>query len=199
MFSLYSVKFLNLRRKMTTYNTTSDSANTAVRAFLTKVGEFYLGHSFNTGSGKGQKIWLKIRDGDFQSKCAYCGEAGVALQIEHLLMFNRTEYGLHHPGNIVPCCKSCNKRIRNPDKSYCDWKSHLKFVCEKRSESHHFDERLRKFKVHMSEYRYPPLNENEKHSIRVIANSLYENIKAESDKSLDLYKQLDAAFVRNSN
>ena len=42
---------------MAIYNTGSDSANTMVRAFLTKIGESYLNHSFNTGSGKGKEIW----------------------------------------------------------------------------------------------------------------------------------------------
>ena len=37
---------------MAIYNTGSDSANTMVRAFLTKIGESYLNHSFNTGSEK---------------------------------------------------------------------------------------------------------------------------------------------------
>ena len=41
---------------MAVYNTTSDAANTVVRAFLTRVGEYYLGHTFNTGSGKGKLI-----------------------------------------------------------------------------------------------------------------------------------------------
>ena len=45
---------------MALYNTTLDAANTAVRAFLTRVGEYYLGHSFNTGSGKGKLIWDTI-------------------------------------------------------------------------------------------------------------------------------------------
>ena len=44
---------------MTVYNTGSDSANTAVRAFLTKVREFYLGRSFNTASGQGKKDWVR--------------------------------------------------------------------------------------------------------------------------------------------
>jgi hypothetical protein len=39
---------------MTVYNTGAYSANTAVRAFLAKVGEVYLGRSFNTASGKGK-------------------------------------------------------------------------------------------------------------------------------------------------
>lgn len=79
---------------MAIYNTPSDSANTAVRAFLTKVGEYYLTHSFNTGSGKGKALWVSIRDNDFEGCCAYCGEKSDKIQIEHVLMFNRTEYGL---------------------------------------------------------------------------------------------------------
>ena len=103
---------------MALYNTASDSANTAVRAFLTKVGEFYLERTFNTASGKSKADWERIRGNVFDEQCAYCGEAEHKLQIEHLLMFNRAEYGLHHPGNIVPCCKSCNKRERKADKAY---------------------------------------------------------------------------------
>ncbi|GGA77876.1 hypothetical protein GCM10011369_19740 [Neiella marina] len=181
---------------MAVYNTSSDSANTAVRAFLTKVGEYYLGHSFNTGSGKGKAIWLKIRDDDFNSCCAYCGDKSEKLQIEHVFMFNRAEYGLHHPGNIVPCCKACNKRERLPDKSYADWQQHLRIVCEARGEQDRFEERKQKILWNFKQYDYPSLNPNEKHAIRVIANSLYENIKTESDKSLMLYKQLDEAFVK---
>lgn len=39
---------------MAIYNTPFDAANTAARSFLTSVGEFYLGRSFNTGSGPGK-------------------------------------------------------------------------------------------------------------------------------------------------
>ena len=47
---------------MTTYNTSADSANSNVRAFLTKVGEFYLGRSFNTRSGWGGEILGKVKN-----------------------------------------------------------------------------------------------------------------------------------------
>ena len=47
---------------MAIYNLGSDSANTMVRAFQTKIGESYLNHSFNTGSGKGKEIWQNIKD-----------------------------------------------------------------------------------------------------------------------------------------
>ncbi len=181
---------------MAVYNTSSDAANTAVRAFLTRVGEYYLGHSFNTGSGKGKQIWEAIRDSDFESCCAYCGEESKSLQIEHLLMFNRTEYGLHHPGNVVPCCKFCNKRERNDDSTYSNWEDHLKKICEARSEGSLFITRKSKIYSNIKKYNYPDLTTNENHAIRVIANSLYENIKMESEKSLTLYKQLDEAFVK---
>jgi hypothetical protein len=181
---------------MAVYNTASDSANTGVRAFLTKVGEYYLGHSFNTGSGKGKALWLQIRDVDFDSACAYCGEKHEKLQIEHVLMFNRTEYGLHHPGNTIPCCKACNKRERQEDKTYCNWQQHLEKVCDSRNETKFFEKRKNMILDNFKKHHYPELNINEKHAIGVIASSLYENIKTESDKSLDLYKKLDEAFVR---
>lgn len=180
---------------MAVYNTPSDAANTAVRSFLTQVGEHYLQQSFNTSSGKGKKLWESIRDEDFQSSCAYCGEHSLSLQIEHLFMFNRTEFGLHHPGNTVPCCKLCNKRERNEDNSYTNWEEHLKKICESREEIGQFERRQSAITLHIKKYKYPNLSPNERHAIRVIANSLYENIKTESAKSLLLYKQLDDAFV----
>ena len=181
---------------MAIYNTASDSANTAVRAFLTKVGEFYLGHSFNTGSGKGKGLWLSIKNEHFNSSCAYCGEESHQLQVEHVFMFNRTEYGLHHPGNTVPCCKSCNTRFKNNDNMYCSWEEHLMKICQKKNELDMFEVRKRKILDNFERFGYPKLNDKEKHAIRVIANSLYENIKTESEKSLNLYKQLDEAFVK---
>jgi hypothetical protein len=46
-------------------------------------------------------------------------------------------------------------------------------------------------------YEYPILSQQERHAIAVIAESLYENIKAESEKSLRMYSKLDEVFVRN--
>jgi hypothetical protein len=114
-------------------------------------------------------------------------------------MFNRTEYGLHHPGNIVPCCRECNKRERKADNSYVTWNEHLEIVCIRRNEHDQFDIRKKKIEKSMSDEGYPTLDDKEKNAIRVIANSLYENIKNESIKSLELCKQLDEAFIRSSN
>ena len=57
---------------MAVYNTASDAANTMIRAFLTKIGEFYLGQTFNTSTGKGKKLWEEIRLDTFSGKCAFC-------------------------------------------------------------------------------------------------------------------------------
>lgn len=178
---------------MAIYNTPSDAANTAVRAFLTSVGEHYFGRSFNTGSGKGKALWEQIRN-EFENACAYCGTQG-ALQIEHLVMFNRAEYGLHHPGNIVPVCKSCNERQKDADKDYISWEAQLAVKCRD-SAPDVFQSRRNKILAHVEKYQYPKLKEQERHAIRVIAESLYENIKAESEKSLNMYRKLDEAFVK---
>ncbi len=162
---------------MAVYNTPSDAANTAVRAFLTSVGEYYLGRSFNTGSGKGNEIWGEIK-ASFNDSCAYC-ETQTKLQIEHLVMFNRAEYGLHHPGNTVPVCKECNERQKDNEKRYISWEAQLALKCGGAT-SDVFNQRMVRILEHIQKYQYPQLTEQERHAIRVIAESLYENIKSES-------------------
>lgn len=66
---------------MAIHNTGYASGSTMVRAFLTKIGESYLNHFFNTGSGKGIGIWQNIKD-KFENKCAFCGEEFSELTIE---------------------------------------------------------------------------------------------------------------------
>jgi hypothetical protein len=180
---------------MAVYNTPSDAANTAVRAFLTAVGEFYYGSSFNTGNGKGEKVWNEIKE-DFGNRCAYC-DSDSKLQVEHLVMFNRTEYGLHHPGNIVPVCAACNKRAIDENKKPVPWDEQLR-----RRNALATDEaimsRLDRIHTHIKKYEYPHLSYTEQKAIAVIAESLYTNIKSESQKALELYKKLDEAFVEGA-
>ena len=126
---------------MTTHNTSSDAANTAVRAFLTKVGAKYWTKTFNTGSGAGKAIWIEIKDKVFEGKCCYCGKAPDKLQIEHLIMFNRAECGLHHPGNVVPVCRECNNRGKNEDGKYLSWQDHLNNICQKNNDIRNFEEK----------------------------------------------------------
>jgi hypothetical protein len=179
---------------MAVYNTPSDAANTAVRAFLTAVGELYLKKSFNTASGPGKKLWDQIRK-EFEESCAYCGTPG-AVQIEHIVMFNRTEFGLHHPGNVIPVCKNCNKRKKSDSGRPLSWQDHLKVICGNDSKT--FKARQTKIAAHIVSYEYPQLTDHERHAIRVIAESLYENIKSESNKSLAMYEKLDSAFVKGT-
>ena len=179
---------------MAVFNTSADSANTGVRAFLTKVGSYYLGHDFNTSSGKGEAIWKQIIK-DFRDSCAYCGSRDK-LQIEHLVMFNREEYGLHHPGNTVPLCKACNKREKDAHGTYLNWREQLRLKAKSPTDA---DEKEKVIDKHIVNYNYPNFTENELHSIRVIAQSLYKNIQAECDKSLQLYKELESSFNKKKN
>ena len=177
---------------MAVYNTPSDAANTAVRSFLTSVGEFYYAASFNTGSGKGRTVWLQIQK-EFNDRCAYCGGVGK-LQIEHLVMFNRSEYGLHHPGNVVPVCRTCNEREKDEHKKYVSWQTQLARKSVGQDQTL-ITSRRQRIEGHIDRYMYPNLSQPERSAIAVIAESLYDNIKAESEKSLALYKKLDQAFV----
>ncbi|MBK8090105.1 MAG: HNH endonuclease [Chitinophagaceae bacterium] len=183
---------------MAVYNTQADAANTAVRAFLTRIGEYYLKRSFNTGIGKGKQDWLRIKDEIFEGKCAYCGKSDSKLQIEHLIMFNRVEFGLHHPGNIVPACVNCNGRSRNENSSYKSWEQHLSFICARDNEKDKFMDRWNKIKKHIDEgeYRYPPLSTEEKKAIAIIANNLYESIKNEFEQAVKLFQELDEAYTK---
>ena len=115
-------------------------------------------------------------------------------------MFNRSEFGLHHPGNIVPCCKDCNKRRKDDSGDYLGWESHLREVCSERSEDSLFEERKERILSHHTEgkYAYPTLRKEEISAIKVISQSLYENIKTEVDKSLNLYKDLDREFIERT-
>jgi hypothetical protein len=116
--------------------------------------------------------------------------------MEHLIMFNRSEFGLHHPGNIVPICKSCNKRGKRADNSYMSWQEQLESVCTEQGKSDLFSKRKEQIERHIRHEGYPDLTAEERHAIRVIASSLYGNVKAELNKSLELYRDLDEAFVK---
>lgn len=181
---------------MTTYNTGSDSANTSVRAFLTKIGEYYLGRTFNTASGKGKEDWIRIKEVVFRSRCAYCDINLERPTIEHLIMFNKNECGLHHPGNIVPCCKECNKRERSKDGGYQSWQSHLLIICKK-TDIASYKRRKEKIEKHIKTENYPKLTGDEINALKAICAHLYDSTKSELDKSLQLYKNIDKTLVKN--
>lgn len=113
-------------------------------------------------------------------------------------MFNREEYGLHHPGNTVPICTSCNKRSKKEDKSFKTWEDHLLFICESRNEKKKFQERLNRIKKHITEgeFKYPILSLEEKNALRIITNNLYESIKNEFTQAVKLFEDLNKAYTK---
>jgi hypothetical protein len=182
---------------MSLYNTAFDAANTAVRAYLTKIGELYLGRTFNPGSGGGKNDWIKIKE-VFDNRCAYCGKSDLKLQMDHLIMFNRSQFGLHHPGNIVPACSICNTRSKKGNGEYNSWEDHLSIVCEENFEKDQFFDRWSKIKRHINEgeFSYPKLTSEEENAIRIIADRLYKNVKIEFDNAIELYQELDSSFSK---
>ncbi len=183
---------------MTTHNTASDAANTAVRAYLTTLGEKYLGHGFNTGSGKGKQIWTEIKE-SFGNRCAYCDQEPDRLTIEHLVSFNRGDGGLHHPGNIVPCCSGCNRR-RKEGGQEVDWKSHLADVVGRDGHSiPTLRGRQDRIEEHIDNYNYPDLTDDEVAAIRTIAGSLYEAVSTEVKRGTDLYWSIHESMISKAN
>jgi len=179
---------------MTTHNTASDAANTAVRAYLTTLGERYLGHGFNTGSGRGQRIWREIKE-SFLNRCAYCGQKENRLTIEHLNSFNRDAGGLHHPGNIVPCCPDCNRR-RKVDGREVDWKTHLADIVERDNHSiTTLRQRQQRIEEHIENYDHPNLTDDEMAAISTIAKSLYESVATEVKRGTDLYWAIHQSII----
>jgi len=186
---------------MAIHNTAFDAANTAVRAFLTKVGAKYWGRTFNIGTGSGKAIWHEIKNEVFGGRCCYCSKRSEKLQIEHLVMFNRVEYGLHHPGNVAPVCGDCNKRGKDESGKHLSWEQHLRRICTKNKKMDSFESRRLQILKHITEgkFAYPKLSKDEKNSIRVIAESLYNNITSETENSLLLYEKITEAFVKAGN
>ncbi|MBN8687318.1 MAG: HNH endonuclease [Chitinophagales bacterium] len=183
---------------MAVYNTASDAANTAVRAFLTKIGGNYLGTTFNTSSSRGSKIWETIKCRIFENRCAYCDKKENKLQIEHLIMFNKDEFGLHHPGNIVPVCSNCNKRAKDENNTYKTWEEHLYMICNNNNQLDQYVIRRDKINKHTKEgeFKYPKLNQEENNALRIITNNLYESVKNEFEKAVNLFEELDKAFSK---
>ena len=183
---------------MAIYNTPSDAANTAVRSFLTKLGEQYYGKSFNTGSGHGKESWRVIREEEFSGCCAYCGLGNEKASIEHLVMFNRDQCGLHHPGNVAPCCKTCNTRSKSKDKTFTDWETHLGIVVERNGGSiSDLNSRKQRIKAHMDKWKHPKLTSDELNAIKALARSLYEGIQSEVNKSVSLFQELDRTLIKS--
>lgn len=62
--------------------------------------------------------------------CAYCGEPTQYLDHLHPLIDDKgpTGYGTE-PGNLVPCCRSCNQAKGNKD-----WRVYIESICDNNNE-----------------------------------------------------------------
>jgi len=173
---------------MAIHNTSSDAANTAVRAYLTSLGEKFLGHGFNTGSGKGREIWEEIKS-SFNQCCAYCNTSEEKLTVEHLISFNREAGGLHHPGNIVPCCRHCNRRDKIDGKEV-DWETHLLTIAKKKGlTEEEVTDKKNQILIHIQNYNYPGLEMTlkQKDKIKSVAEWLYNEVQDAVKRSKDMY------------
>jgi 5-methylcytosine-specific restriction endonuclease McrA len=140
----------------------SDLSNTAIRIFLQEVGNFY-------DKERGFEVFKpspKQKDevhAFFERKCAYCAatlDADLST-LDHLIPLNRTELGLHAWGNVISCCRNCNK-----EKHFKGWKEFLQAKAGALAPERR--ERIQQFVAH---YRYKP-----ELGLHAIARNLYEDV-----------------------
>ena len=135
-------------------------------------GEPYFDHS----SKKGKERWDRIKE-RFKGKYAYCRRGGIKLEMQHLVMFNREQGGLHHPGNVVPACSKCNTRRKNQCGEYLDWVDHLAEVTKSnRGINVNFDKAKRDIEKHMKCEDFPDIAKKQE-KIECHARSLYKKVR----------------------
>lgn len=101
------------------------------------------------------------------------------MTVDHLIMFNREQYGLHHLSNGAPSRQKCNTQTKDKKGVYVDRRSHLRAVCDRNRESAQFGEREAVIEEHMKngQYKHAILSRSEEDSIRIIAESIYTSVK----------------------
>ena len=105
---------------------------------------------------------------------------------EHLIQFNREEYGLHIPANLVPSCNECNK------KRSVGWEEWLKKICKEKGHSEKFEERKKKIQDHIDKHGYPKLTNDEKKVIADFVGEYYTKVSKEAeDKAKELVSKLE--------
>ena len=95
----------------------------------------------------------------------------------------------------ITSVSACNKRGKHSDGQFVSWEEQLSAKCIESLIAR--QERRAKILTHIERYRYPRLTIQERHAIRVIAES-HTNIKGEAEKSLTMYRALDEAFVKGA-
>jgi hypothetical protein len=177
----------------------ADASNTAVRYLLRKAGSFHLQGMYNHKSSWGKDAWSGIVTDTFSSECAFCGVKAAyyegKFELEHLEGLNKTELGLHHPGNTVPVCKACNKRTR-VDGRFANWEEHLRKVCSDRGEDDKFEDRHNRIWKHMNEgtWKLPMRSDEAKNGLRRTAKYLYEDISNAAKTAVERYEDLKREF-----
>jgi hypothetical protein len=140
----------------------SDLSNTAIRIFLQDVGSFYDKERgfepFRPSVRQKKEIYAF-----FEGHCAYCGELldEDSSTLDHLIPLNRTALGLHAWGNLVACCRRCNK-----EKHFKNWKAFLRAKA-----GDHFEARRRRINALVKHYRYRP-----ELGLQTIAHNLYQDV-----------------------
>ncbi|WP_377520058.1 HNH endonuclease [Priestia megaterium] len=166
----------------------SDTSNSAVRRYLTVIGTYYLKQlpediqrKFKNG-----QLWENIKE-EFNYNCAYCGrkqgevievlvkrkpmKKELILEREHIFMMNQEDVGLHHPGNIIPCCNPCNNSRHKKT-----WIQHLEDICA--GDIDVFQYRKEKILEQIEKYQYSSIKESELLKIRETAKKLYKEISS---------------------
>jgi hypothetical protein len=140
----------------------SDLSNTAIRIFLQDVGSFYDTERgfepFKPTSRQKQEVHEF-----FNGSCAYCGtplDSDVAT-LDHLIPLNRTALGLHAWGNVIACCRHCNK-----EKHFKSWLDFLFLKAGSQSEP-----RRDRILAFVNYYKYKP-----ELGLHTIAQNLYEDV-----------------------
>jgi len=140
----------------------SDLSNTAIRIFLQEVGNFYdkeRGFDIFKPTKKQKQVVHLF----FGGCCAYCGVAldGDLTTLDHLIPLNKTALGLHAWGNLVACCRHCNK-----EKHFKYW---VDFLRSKAGEQ--FESRKARIDNFVTDYKYDP-----ELGLLTIAQNLYQDV-----------------------
>ncbi len=140
----------------------SDLSNTAIRIFLQEVGKFYDTERglepFKPTARQKQEVYEF-----FKGCCAYCDallDPDLAT-LDHLIPLNRTALGLHAWGNVVACCRHCNK-----EKHFNNWLDFLRLKA-----GNQFRARRDRILAFVDHYRYKP-----ELGLHTIAQNLYEDV-----------------------
>ena len=108
------------------------------------------------------------------------------LQREHLVSPNQQSGGLHHPGNVVRCCRGCNPRRQVGGKELV-WEDHLADIVDKQGHSINvLQERKKRILEHIARYDYPELSDKEVAAITAIAKDLYDRVSEDVNKGVTL-------------